>query len=104
MDARSCNESAVSARRVASTRAGVQGGRRPYNSAPVTEEQLTDEQRAGLKFVRSMQSDRLFAYISEASVEELRRLLCMDGIGAKDVILAELDRRMTQEVNRRWNS
>jgi biopolymer transport protein ExbB/TolQ len=49
----------------------------------------------------SMQGDRLFEYTSNADVPELRRMLRMPALGAKDVILAELDRRLTQEVNQR---
>ncbi len=48
-----------------------------------------------------MQGDRLFEYMSNADVPELRRMLRMPASGAEDVDLAELDRRKTQEVNRR---
>jgi hypothetical protein len=55
----------------------------------------------GIEDPLSFRGDELFDYMSRADVDELRRMLRMPALGAKDVILAELDRRMTQEVNRR---
>jgi hypothetical protein len=49
----------------------------------------------------SFEGDLLFDYIAKADIEELKRMLRMRGLGAKDVILAEISRRRTLEVNQR---
>ena len=49
---------------------------------------------------RSLPGGMLFDYMADADEQELKRMLGDPDLTAKDVILAELDRRKTQEVNR----